>query len=84
MNFHADWCEPCHSLKPLLEKIAEENVGRLHLAEVRLFFILFLYYFGANCVADSLQLQFYFDSNHVPVRKRVNVKNAFIVTAQSE
>lgn len=35
VNFHADWCEPCHSLKPLLEKIAEENVGHLHLAEVR-------------------------------------------------
>lgn len=36
VNFHADWCEPCHSLKPLLEKIANENVGRLHLAEVML------------------------------------------------
>lgn len=34
VNFHADWCEPCHSLKPLLEKIANENEGRLHLAEV--------------------------------------------------
>lgn len=34
VNFHADWCEPCHSLKPLLEKIAEDNVGQLHLAEV--------------------------------------------------
>ncbi|XP_071551500.1 thioredoxin-like [Panulirus ornatus] len=34
VNFHADWCEPCHSLRPLLEKIAEENLGRLHLAEV--------------------------------------------------
>ncbi|XP_068204525.1 thioredoxin-like [Palaemon carinicauda] len=34
VNFHADWCEPCHSLKPLLEKIAEEHVGRLHLAEI--------------------------------------------------
>lgn len=34
VNFHADWCEPCHSLRPLLNKIATENVGRLHLAEV--------------------------------------------------
>lgn len=34
VNFHADWCEPCHSLKPLLQKIAEEHVGRLHLAEI--------------------------------------------------
>ncbi|KAK7076648.1 hypothetical protein SK128_005392 [Halocaridina rubra] len=34
VNFHAEWCEPCHSLKPLLEKIASENEGHLHLAEV--------------------------------------------------
>lgn len=34
VNFHAEWCEPCHSLKPLLEKIAKENLGQLHLAEV--------------------------------------------------
>ncbi len=34
VNFHAEWCEPCHSLKPLLEKIATENEGHLHLAEV--------------------------------------------------
>lgn len=34
VNFHADWCEPCHSLKPLLENIAQENEGHLHLAEV--------------------------------------------------
>ena len=34
VNFHAEWCEPCHSLKPLLEKIAHENEGHLHLAEV--------------------------------------------------
>ncbi|KAG0725837.1 Thioredoxin, mitochondrial [Chionoecetes opilio] len=34
VNFHAEWCEPCHSLKPLLEKIAKENEGYLHLAEV--------------------------------------------------
>ncbi|MPC64037.1 putative thioredoxin-2 [Portunus trituberculatus] len=34
VNFHAEWCEPCHSLKPLLEKIAQENEGHLHLAEV--------------------------------------------------
>ncbi|XP_064107427.1 uncharacterized protein LOC135216225 [Macrobrachium nipponense] len=40
VNFHADWCEPCHSLKPLLQKIAEEHVGRLHLAEVMWYSIL--------------------------------------------
>lgn len=34
VNFHADWCEPCHSLRPLLEKIAQDNEEKLHLAEV--------------------------------------------------
>lgn len=44
VNFHADWCEPCHSLKPLLEKIAADNIGRLHLAEVRLWIRFSLLY----------------------------------------
>lgn len=35
INFHADWCEPCHALKPLLETLAEKYQGRMHLAEVR-------------------------------------------------
>ena len=34
VNFHAEWCEPCHSLRPLLEKIVKENQGKIHLAEV--------------------------------------------------
>ncbi|KAK4307403.1 hypothetical protein Pmani_020832 [Petrolisthes manimaculis] len=34
VNFHADWCEPCHSLRPLLQKIAQQNTHKLHLAEV--------------------------------------------------
>jgi len=34
INFHADWCEPCHALKPLLENLAEKFKGRMHLAEV--------------------------------------------------
>ena len=34
INFHADWCEPCHALKPLLENLAEKFQGRMHLAEV--------------------------------------------------
>lgn len=35
INFHADWCEPCQALKPLLESLAEKYQGRMHLAEVR-------------------------------------------------
>ncbi|KAB7506667.1 Thioredoxin, mitochondrial [Armadillidium nasatum] len=34
VNFHADWCEPCHSLKPLLQKIVNDNPGKIHLAEI--------------------------------------------------
>ncbi|CAL4173209.1 unnamed protein product, partial [Meganyctiphanes norvegica] len=33
VNFHADWCEPCQSLKPMLEEIANKHSGRIHLAE---------------------------------------------------
>lgn len=40
VNFHADWCEPCHSLKPLLENIVKENNGKIHLAEVSSFSIM--------------------------------------------
>ncbi|KAF2356521.1 Thioredoxin domain [Trinorchestia longiramus] len=35
VNFHAEWCEPCHALKPLLEGLAEKFKGRFHLAEVK-------------------------------------------------
>lgn len=34
VNFHADWCGPCQSLKPILDDIANEHTERLHLAEV--------------------------------------------------
>ncbi|MCL4133176.1 UNVERIFIED_CONTAM: hypothetical protein GTU68_054196 [Idotea baltica] len=49
VNFHADWCEPCHNLKPLLQKISKDNPGKIHVAEVSLnffqivFFSSFLY-----------------------------------------
>lgn len=34
VNFHAEWCEPCHALKPLLESLAQKFPGKFHLAEV--------------------------------------------------
>ena len=34
VNFHADWCQPCHSFRPLLEGIVKANPGKLSLAEV--------------------------------------------------
>jgi thioredoxin 1 len=33
VEFGAKWCGPCKALLPILERIAEENVGRVRVAE---------------------------------------------------
>lgn len=42
VNFHADWCEPCHALRPLLEGLANQFQGKMHLAEVMTLYLTLL------------------------------------------
>jgi len=32
--FYADWCQPCKSIAPIIEKIAEDYEGRLTIVKV--------------------------------------------------
>lgn len=34
VDFHAEWCGPCHTLAPALEQIAEENAGRIDVVKL--------------------------------------------------
>lgn len=34
VDFHADWCQPCKILAPMVDEIAARNVGRLLVAKV--------------------------------------------------
>ena len=34
IDFHATWCQPCKSLTPLIETVAEEYAGKLEVRKV--------------------------------------------------
>lgn len=34
VDFHADWCGPCHQIAPLLERLSEEWEGRVRFVRV--------------------------------------------------
>jgi thioredoxin 1 len=72
VDFHADWCEPCHQLAPVLEQLAQKWEPRVRFAKVNVD--------HAPELADSYQIHsipavLLFDRGQ-PVARSIGVKPA--------
>ena len=34
VDFHADWCGPCHVIEPIVEELAQDYAGRVNVRKV--------------------------------------------------
>ena len=34
VDFYADWCGPCHTIKPIVEELAQDYAGRVNVRKV--------------------------------------------------
>ena len=35
VDFYEDWCGPCRMIAPILEELAQENKGKIHIYKVK-------------------------------------------------
>lgn len=74
VDFYADWCGPCKMMSPVIDKIAEENVGKIKVGKVN--------------VDENQELAMKYNVMSIPtilIFKNGNISKSFIgVTSKSE